>query len=86
MTTTGEAPGIVEHARPELGAIDLAARGGARKRRLDRRRRLALIEAMHHRIGIVHRHAGLREEPGGRRLPHAERASQAEDEHVGSDD
>ena len=52
---------VAEHARGQLVAIDLAARGGAGKRRLDRGHRLALVEPMHDRVGIVHRHAFLGE-------------------------
>ena len=43
--------------------------------------RLALIEPVHGRIGVVHRHALLREQARGGRLAHADRAGQAEDEH-----
>ena len=75
------AGGIVEHARRELAAIDLAVLRGARKRRFDRGHRLALVEPMHHRIGIVHRHAGLGEEARGGRFSHADRAGEAEHEH-----
>ena len=62
-------------------AIDLAVDRRAGKRRLDRRDRLALVEPMHHRVGIVHRHAGLAEESRRGRLAHADRAGEAEDEH-----
>lgn len=36
---------------------------------------------MHHRIGVMHGHAFLDEEARGRRLSHAERAGETEDEH-----
>ena len=51
------------------------------KRRLDQRRRLAGIEAMHRLVGIVDRHAGLREHLRRRRLAHADRAGEAEHDH-----
>ena len=75
---------VAQNARGQLVAIDLAVRGGAGKRRLDRRHRLALVEPMHDRIGVVHRHAFLGEEARRRRLSHAERAGQTEDEHAAS--
>jgi len=37
---------------------------------------------MHHRVGVVHRHAFFREETRRRRLSHAERTGEAEDEHA----
>ena len=77
-----ERGGVAENARGELVAIDLAAGGGAGKRRLDRGHGLALVEAVHHRVGVVHRHAFLGEEARRRRLSHSERAGEAEDEHA----
>jgi hypothetical protein len=66
----------------ELAAIDSSLDRDAGKRRLDRRDRLALIEAVHHGVGIMHRHAGLAEETRGDRFAHADRAGEAEDEHI----
>jgi hypothetical protein len=48
---------------------------------LDRRDRLARIKPVHHRVGIVQRHAGLAKEFRRGRLAHADRAGEAEDEH-----
>ena len=67
---------------PSFCAVDLAVRGRARKRRLDQRRRLAFVEPVHGRIGVVHRHALLGEQLRGGGLAHADRAGEAEDEHA----
>src|SRR5258708_4081714 len=53
---------IVHHARGKLVAIDLAANGRAGKRRFDRWRRLAFVNLVHGRIGIVDRDAGVGEQ------------------------
>ena len=73
---------VADHALAELVAVDLAVRGRARKRRLDRRHRLALVKPMHDGIGVVHRHALLGEHFRRGRFSHAERAGETEDEHV----
>src|SRR5207302_11283474 len=52
-----------------------------REGRLHGADRLALVQPMHHRIGIMHWHAGLAEKAGRGRLAHADRAGEAEDEH-----
>ena len=72
---------IADELFGELSAVDPAVGRHAGKRRLDRPDRLALIEPVHHRVGIVHRHAGLAKEVRGGRLAHADRAGEAEDEH-----
>ncbi len=72
---------VVHHARRQLCAIDLAIRGGAGKRGLDRRRSFAFIELMHGRIGVVHRHAGLHEQFGRGGFPHPDRAGQSNNQH-----
>ena len=72
---------IAQHARAELHAVDLAARHRAGKRRLDQRHRLAFVQTMHHRIGVMHRHARFGEEARGGGFAHSERAGQAEHEH-----
>ena len=76
--------GIVHHLRRQLGAIDLAVDGGARKRRLDRRRRLAFVELVNGGIGVVDRHAGLREQFCGGRFAHPDRAGQSKDPIIGA--
>ena len=75
---------IAEHAGGQFVAINLAGGSGPRKRRLDRRHRLALVKPMHHGIGIMHGHAFLDEEARRGRFSHAERAGQAKDEHAAS--
>ena len=62
-------------------AIDLAAARRAGKRRLDRRNRVAFIEAMHAGIGVEHGHPGPREMLGRRRFAHADAAGEADDQH-----
>ena len=62
-------------------AVDLAATRDAGKGRFDRPDGLAFIEAMHAGIGVEHRHAAAREMLGRRRLPHADAAGEADDEH-----
>src|SRR5205085_8824088 len=69
----------------ELRAIDPAVHGDARKCRLDRTNGLPFVKVMHHRIGIVHRHASLAKKLRGSRLAHTDRASEAEDEHQAPD-
>src|SRR5262249_38941425 len=73
---------ITQNARSQLVAIDLAAGGGAGERRFDRRRGLPLVAAMHHRVGVVHRHALLGEKARRHRLSHSQRAGQTENEHA----
>src|SRR5262249_23009286 len=75
---------VTQNARSELVAIDLSARGGAGKCRLDRRRGFPFIEPMHDGIGVVHRHALLGEKARRHRLSHAQRAGQTENEHAAS--
>ena len=72
--------GIAEHLRGELGAIDFAGGGRAGKRLLDRGNGFAFVEGVHHRVGIVNRHARLGKKLRGPRFAHAERAGQAQDE------
>ena len=71
---------IPEHHRGELAAIDLAAVGRPGERALDQRDCFALIELMHHGVGIVDRHSRLGKELCRRRFAHAEGAGQAQDE------
>ena len=66
----------------ELGAVDHAVVDGARETRLDQRRRGAGIEAMHGLVGIVHGHAGVGKQLRRGRLAHADRAGEAEHDHV----
>src|SRR5262249_43029943 len=73
---------VTQNARSQLVAIDLAARGGARKRRLDRRRRLPLVEAMHHGVSVVHRPPLPGKKAPAPHFPHPKRAGQAENEHA----
>src|SRR5438477_6088984 len=76
--------GIGQYARAEPDTIDLAARGGAWKRGLDRRHRLPFIQPMHGSIGIVHGHPFFSKEPRGGRLAHRERAGETEHDHYAS--
>ena len=62
-------------------AVDLAAARRAGKGRFDRPDRLAVIQAMHASIGVEHGHAAAREMLGRRRLPHADAAGEADDQH-----
>ena len=65
-------------------AVDLAVNRDAGERCLDRANRLAFVEPVHYRIGIMHRHAGRAKEIRRGRLAHADRAGEAEDEHSAS--
>src|SRR5215217_708985 len=69
---------VAQHTGGKRYAVDLPVRGGARKCRLDR---LALIEAVHDGVGIVHRHPRFCEKTRGGGFAHSERASQAEHKH-----
>ena len=73
--------GIVHHPGGELCAVDLAVDGRAGKRRLDRRRRLAFIDFVNRRIGVVDGNAGLREQFCGGGFSHSDRAGQSKDQH-----
>ena len=74
--------GIVHHLGGQLCAIDLAVDGRAGKCRLDRGRRLAFIDFVNGGIGVVNRHAGLREQFCGGGFSHPDRAGQSKDPHV----
>src|SRR6266487_2814350 len=69
---------VAEDTCRELIAIDLAACGCAGKCRLNRRRSFPVVEAMHHRVGVVYGNTFLGKEARRRRLSHAERAGEAE--------
>ena len=71
---------IAEHLRGELGAIDFAGGGGAGKRLLDRGNGFAFVKGVHHRIGIVNRHARLGKKLRSPRFAHPERTGQAQNE------
>ena len=76
-------PALGEPASFSLSSLrsTLPPRVDAGKGRLDRPDRLAFIEAMHASIGVEHRHAAAREMLGRRRLPHADAAGEADDQH-----
>src|SRR5215204_2376580 len=76
-----ESSAVAQHARGECYAVDLPMRGGARECRFNRRDRLALVQAVHNGVGIVHRHARFCEKTRGGGFAHSERASQAEHKH-----
>ncbi len=71
---------FTKHHRRELGAVDLAATGGARKGLLDERHRLSFIERVHNGVGIVHRYAFFGKEARGSRFAHAKRTGETENE------
>jgi hypothetical protein len=74
--------GVVQHAGGQLLPVDLAVDGGARKGGLDRRRGLALVDPVHHGVGVVDRNPRFLEQAGGGRLSHSDRASEAEQQHT----
>jgi len=73
--------GIVHHLRREACAVDLAANRGARERRLDRRRGLALVEAVNRCVGVVDRHPRFHEQFRGGRFAHSDRTGQPKNDH-----
>ena len=73
---------VADDVLRQPGPVDHAIDDRAGKRLLDERRGGAGIEPMHRLIGIVHRHAGLGKQPRGRRLAHADRTGEAENDHV----
>ena len=76
-----ERGGIVDNTVAELFPIDLAGGRRAGKGRLDWRDRIAFIERVDGGVGVMHRHAGLSEQPRRRRFSHPDRAGQAKDKH-----
>ncbi len=74
---------VAEDPPPQLGAVDGAAGGDARKRRLDRRHRLATRaqQGMGGGVGIVHGDAQAPQHGRRRALAHADGAGETEDLH-----
>lgn len=76
-------PGVPEHRRAELRAVDTVRPGRPRKRRLDRRERRAAgpLQPVHLRIGVEHGNARASQHRRDGRLAHADRTGEAEDDH-----
>ena len=73
--------GIMHHLGGQLCAINPAIDGRAGKCRLDRGRRLPLIDFVDGGIGVVNRHARLSEQLCGGGFSHPDRAGQSEYPH-----
>ena len=56
---------IMHHFRRKLATIDLAVRGRTRKCRFDRGRRLAFVNLVNGRVGVVNRDASFLKQLGG---------------------
>lgn len=74
---------IAENRRAELRTIDTPGAGRARKRRLDRRKRSAAgaLQPVHLCIRIEHGHARAAQHRRHRRLSHADRTGETQDDH-----
>ena len=72
---------VAGDALAKRGTVDLAVLGHTRKRRFDRRDRRTFVKPVDRGIGVVHRHALLREQPRGRRFSHRDGTGEADDEH-----
>src|SRR6516164_4322295 len=64
---------LAQHPFRERFAINLAVDGGTRECRLNRRAGFAVIELVHHGVGVVHRYALLSEESRRGGLSHPDR-------------
>lgn len=73
--------GISKHPGAELAPVDAACDDDTRKGGIDRRHCSAAAghQAMHGRVGVVHRHAEAPQHIRRRRLAHTDRAGQAQD-------
>lgn len=81
-----EAPagfGVAEHGRAEFRAIDALGAGRSRERRLDRRkcRAAGTLQPVHFGIGIEHGYTRAPQHRRDRRLAHADRTGETEDDH-----
>ena len=76
-----ELAGLGEQRRGELLAVDLAGGGRAGEGRLDGGHGGALVELVHLGIGIAHGDAERAQARRDRRLAHADRAGEADDQH-----
>src|SRR5690242_3177062 len=72
---------IIERALCELPAVDSAVDGRPRESRFNRRSRLAFIESMHGRVGVVNGYSLFGKDFRGGRLTHAKRAGETENKH-----
>lgn len=75
---------VAEDATAELAPVDAVFSGGPRERGLDKRHRRATRteQAVNAGIGVMDRHAQPAKHIGGRALAHADRAREAQDDHL----